>query len=93
MGLSESFWRWVYRLAKLKFREAHLSRIHNDIKCPGCKEWFSITGMDNKHTHEREPNSGLSICTCGQCGTKSYWSAHIAPFPVRVDESGMPIDP
>jgi len=58
--------------------------------CPGCKEWFSISGIQYKH--RQESNDGLHRCVCGQCLEISYWSSNIAPFLVRVDSDEKPVN-
>lgn len=85
------FWKWLFLLAKAKFKEAHLNTYYSDIKCPGCQEWFSISGIENKHEKEWS-GKGYWVATCGQCKTVSNWSGDIAPMLVRVDDSGYPLD-
>lgn len=89
--LGYKLWSWLYKLSKKSIKRSILNRYHNDIKCPNCREWFSVSGVEYKHTHTRTPDTDLSACTCGQCGYTSYWSPFIAPFPVLTDEKGNPL--
>lgn len=79
-------WKWLYKLSKRKVREGHLSKYHADIKCPNCKEWFSITGID--HEHKVDLKEFGSACTCGNCGHLSYWNQVAFPFPALCDKDG-----
>ena len=91
MSKEEKFWKYIFLMSKRRFKRAHLNRVHNDIKCPTCKEWFSISGIEHNHKLEVEPDKGYDVCTCGQCEEKSYWSSDIAPFPVLVNKEGFPV--
>lgn len=59
-----------------------------DIRCPNCKEWFAISGINHKHEYLGDIENGCSV-RCGQCGYKSHWNLVAFPFPVRVDEDGL----
>ena len=84
------FWGAVLEYATKHFKEAHLDEHHNDIKCPQCNEWFSVSGLKYKHEHREdlEFNRDLYVAECGQCGYISLWNMSIAPFPVLVDSNG-----
>jgi hypothetical protein len=85
------FYKKLYKWSRRKFRDAHLDRYKNDIKCPFCKEWFSISGIDYKHEYIKpEPEWGTHV-RCGQCGRDSYWNLVAFPFPVRAESNGDPI--
>ena len=86
-----AFWRWVYLLAEKKSKQIHLKRHGNDIKCPRCKEWFSVSGLKYNHTFGQE-NDLFIVVRCGQCGCVSNWSPNIAPVLVRVDNDGNPVE-
>ena len=84
------FWEKLYLLSEKKYKEAHINKHHNDIKCPNCKMWFSVSGI--KYNHKHLPENDLFIpVQCGQCGEISNWSPNIAPVLIRVDNSGNPI--
>ena len=83
--------KWLYIRAEKLFRAAHLEKYGNDIKCDGCNEWFSVSGIKYNHTNKYDEHKDVFICQCGQCGNISRWSPSIAPFLVRVDDLGNPI--
>jgi predicted Zn finger-like uncharacterized protein len=85
------FWRWVYLLAEKKSKEIHLDRHHNDIKCPRCKMWFSVSGLKYNHQFGLENELFIQV-KCGQCGEVSNWSPNIAPVLIRVDDKGIPVE-
>lgn len=85
------FWRWVYLLAERKSKRIHLERHRNDMKCPRCKMWFSISGLKYNHTFGPE-NDKFIVVQCGQCGCVSNWHPSIAPVLIRVDNDGNPIE-
>ena len=80
---------WVLHKAKSIIKEEHLKVHRNDIRCPNCKEWFSISGEE--HKHYVETNGCLYLCTCGKCNHTSHWNPNIAPALILCDEKGMPI--
>ena len=80
----------IYLWSQKKIKESHLNRAGNDIKCPNCNEWFSVSGV--KYKHKYESDDGLGYCTCGQCSHTSIWSYNLAPFAVLVDENEVPIE-
>lgn len=84
------FWKWLYLLAEKKSRETHLHRHHNDLKCPRCRMWFSVSGLKYNHKFA-DVHSPFIRVTCGQCGKVSNWSSAIAPVLVEVDDNGNPI--
>lgn len=84
------FWKWLYRLSRRKIMECHLEKHHNDIKCPNCRQWFSISGVDDKHEHVAEPEWGFSV-KCGGCGHISHWNAVAAPVLLLSNEAGTPL--
>ena len=86
----DEFWKWLYKLSKRKVKEAHLKTVGSDIKCPNCKQWFSVSGVEHKHSHMSEPEFGFHI-KCGACGHESYWNAVAAPVLLRCDENGTPL--
>lgn len=79
-------WERVYKYSKDKVKEAHLIKNGCDIKCPNCNEWFSVSGIEYKHTQESVWFG--SSCICGQCNHKSYWNMIAAPVPLLCNESG-----
>lgn len=85
----KSFWSRIYKYSKDKVREEHLAKWHNDIKCPNCNEWFSVSGIQYKH--DQESIWFGCICTCGQCNYKSYWNLEAFPFPALADKDGNPL--
>ena len=84
-------WYWLYKICLQEIKKCHMKIWNTDIKCPNCNEWFSVSGVMHKHEHVRKPNSDLSEVVCGQCGHHSFWSAHLAPCLVLVDENGKPL--
>lgn len=84
------FWKWLHKISKQKVKEQHLNKYHNDIKCPNCKEWFSISGVENKHECLSKPDFGFHV-KCGKCSHQSYWNAVAAPVLLRCDEKGTPL--
>jgi len=85
------FWRWLFKYSRKKYQDAHMEVHHNDIKCRGCHEWFSINGIDFKHEYVGEqPDFGIKV-KCGRCGTESYYNLCIAPVAIYCDENGVPI--
>lgn len=79
-------WKWLYKLSKRNVRNEHLDKYHVDIKCPNCKEWFSITGID--HEHKADLKEFGSAYTCGKCEHLSYWNQEVFPFPALCDKDG-----
>lgn len=86
------FWKWLFKLSRDRFKEAHLDRHKNDIKCPNCNEWFSISGVDYKHEHLDPINDECSTVKCGKCKHISNWNLCVAPCPILADERGYPIE-
>ncbi len=81
----------LYLWAKQKYRDVHLDTYYNDIKCPNCNEWFSITGIQHKHQYVKpEPWFGYAV-ECGNCKHLSYWNCVAFPFPARCKDNGDPI--
>ena len=83
------FWKWLFLLSKKHYKDEHLKKQGNDMLCPSCNEWFSVSGIEYKH--KQESTLGLHKCTCGQCSEVSYWSSNIAPFLVLTDSEEQPI--
>ena len=79
----------LFLFAKKSYKKEHLRKTGNDIKCPNCKEWFSISGIQYEHKYQGR-EYGCS-CTCGQCGYVSNWNLEAFPFPTLCDEKGNPI--
>lgn len=79
-----SFWKWAYKKVKTKARNSHLAVYHNDIKCPTCNEWFSISGITSNHTITHSSCDTYSFTTCGQCKHTSKWNLVAFPFPALV---------
>lgn len=79
--------KWIFK----KSREAYKNTCKLDMRCPNCREWFSITGMDHApEYHCPEPEFG-SMVTCGKCTHTSYWNLAAAPVPLLCDENGTPL--
>ena len=81
----------LYKWTRGELKQAHLHVHYNDMMCPNCKEWFSLSGA--LHNHERigvdlELLNDCEKITCGQCGNESYWVWGIIPAYMRVDERG-----
>lgn len=83
-------WEWVFKKAREQYREAHMDKYKNDIKCPHCNEWFSVSGIDYKHEHVDEPDFGFHV-KCGKCQGESYWNAVAFPFLALCNEKGNPL--
>lgn len=86
MNIYEKIFKW----SRKKVREEKLNKYGTDIKCPNCKEWFSVSGVDHKHEHVSEPEFGFHV-KCGQCEHESYWNAVAAPVLLNCDEKGNPL--
>lgn len=72
------------------YRKEHL-RVHkNDIKCPNCNEWYSLSGINHKHYIE-DTEFGVKT-SCGQCSYASFWNLEIAPVAILCNESGTPLN-
>ena len=84
------FWKKVYLFAEKKVRENHLKKHHNDIKCPNCNVWFSVSGLRYKHMNLDCAENIISI-ECGQCKEVSHWNSQIAPVLILCDINGVPI--
>lgn len=84
------FWIWLYKYSKKIVKEKSMNKYRSDIKCPNCKEWFSISGVEHEHKHISEPEFGFHV-KCGKCGHESYWNAVAAPVLLRCDEKGTPL--
>ena len=84
-------WKWLFLRSKKELKDISLNKYHNDIKCPYCNEWFSISGVEYKHKILAENELFIPII-CGQCKNQSNWSPHIAPFLVLVDDTGSPLN-
>ena len=85
----DRFWKWLLLLSKRKVKERHLRKVGNDIKCPHCNEWFSISGVEFKHKHFDEVFG--SCAECGKCEQISYWNLVAAPMPLLCDSQGTPL--
>lgn len=83
-------WKWLFELSRKKYKKAHLDKYHNDIKCPYCKEWFSISGIDHKHSTVSKPEWGFHV-KCGKCEHESYWNAVAFPFLALANYRGDPV--
>ena len=79
----------IYLWSQGKVKENHLKKTGNDIKCPNCNEWFSVSGVKYKHKYENKNTLGYR--TCGQCKHVSIWSYNLAPVAILVDENEVPI--
>ena len=81
----------LFLWSRKKFREIHMELYKNDIKCPFCNEWFSISGIEHKHEYaDPQPEFGVHV-RCGQCKRNSYWNLVIAPVALRCEPDGTPI--
>lgn len=85
---------WMYKklhqFSANKVKELHLKKYGADIKCPNCNQWFSISGIGNKHEHVSKPEFGYHV-KCGACNHESYWNAVAAPVLLLCDEKGTPL--
>lgn len=83
-------WSWLYKLSRREIEKSHLNRNYCDVKCPNCKEWFSISGVLHQHEHVSCPEFGYHL-RCGQCNHESYWNAVSAPILLLCDSEGHQI--
>ena len=83
----------LYLFIREELKKEHLKIRHNDIKCPYCNEWFSISEIRFKHKiyDKNKENPEVVTCTCGQCKFTSYWNTAIAPVLVRCNKDGWPV--
>lgn len=77
-----------------KYKAKHMEIYKNDLKCPNCQEWMSISGLKGNHLSlDHVTVDGVEGIKCGQCGHNSYWNYSIAPVAIRCDFNGTPIPP
>lgn len=88
--------KWKYQLLKFlhkrvenAIREDHLKQRGNDIRCPGCNTWFSVSALYHKHERIADKDWGCSI-KCGKCDGVSHWNLVAFPFPALCDANGDP---
>ncbi len=82
---------WAYQNCKKTYLHIH----KNDMVCPNCKEWFSITSLKKENTRTGIDLKNMKDCekiVCGQCDYTSYWVWGIIPAYSRVDKQGNVID-
>jgi len=82
----QKVFKFIYEWSKRKIRDTHLKTHHLDLLCTNCNEWRSITGPSKV----KQESYGYTT-TCGNCNHESHWNSHIAPMPIKCDESGNPI--
>ena len=76
--LKDQFLAWL-----LQYMETGQKRQYGaDIKCPGCKEWFSVSGVNHKHEYLEDMRIGCTVQS-DKCGTISNWNLVTAPVPLR----------
>ena len=80
----------IYLWSKKKVRENHLKTHKTDIKCTGCNEWYSVSGIEYNHKFASFDYGYSSVC--GKCGKKSHWNTIAAPLALLCDEDGTPIN-
>lgn len=86
----DKLWRWLFKYSRKRIKRSHIEKHHNDIKCPNCKEWFSISGIEYKHSTISQPDFGFHV-KCGKCEHESYWNAVAAPVMLLCDKNGSPL--
>ncbi|RLA20439.1 MAG: hypothetical protein DRQ62_10570 [Gammaproteobacteria bacterium] len=94
LKIYETVLKKIIRNLENHFRKVHTKRHPgSDIKCPGCNEWYAVSGIKFKHPPIQDGPIGTDyfITTCGQCGTQSNWDPTIAPVLIRVDNKGNPV--
>ncbi|AUR97556.1 hypothetical protein NVP1240O_56 [Vibrio phage 1.240.O._10N.261.52.F8] len=79
----------IYLWSKRKIKEDHLKCHRNDIKCQGCKEWYSVSGVE--YAHKIDSCEYGYITECGKCGKVSHWNSVSAPVLLLCNEDGTPI--
>ena len=82
---------WIYHKSQEMIKDIHITKHYNDIKCPNCKEWFSISGVDYDHKNDYDKEKEIYICECGKCGNVSFWNPNIFPFLCLCDSEGIPL--
>ena len=83
------FWKWLYLLSEKKIKQLHLEKFHNDMICPNCNVWFSISSLRYKHECVDGEKDFVIGTICGQCQHTSYWNMDIAPVLVLCDKYGI----
>lgn len=79
--------KWIYK----KSKQAYQNTRNLDMRCPNCREWFSISGMEYQHEYiTPEPEFGSTV-KCGKCKHVSHWNLVAAPVPLVCDENGTPL--
>ncbi len=87
--LLKKFAKWLYKYSREFYRDYHC-RHFVDMKCLGCNEWFSLSGVLYKHNYiEPAPEFGVKVI-CGQCGYVNYYNLAAAPLPLICDYKGTP---
>jgi hypothetical protein len=81
----------LLKFCRNKVREQHLQKYNNDVKCPNCNDWFSLSSLNYKHEHVTNPSWGFHL-KCGQCKHESYWNAEIAPVLILCNANGIPLE-
>ena len=63
------FWRWLYKFAEKRIRNAHRKSTYYDRKCPRCNTWVSVAGGCSIS----QSTNNLEIMECKKCNHKSTW--------------------
>jgi len=86
MNRAEKFWRWLYALASKRIKAIILKQKGWDYKCPNCKCWYSIVGVD----YDKVTNYGM-LCRCNQCEKRTQLNIQ-GPLAFVVKDSTTSID-
>jgi hypothetical protein len=90
MSIKRKLIHWLFKKSRRLVRDNQLERTRCDIKCPNCREWFSVSAVDYKHEHVSQPEWGFHV-KCGQCSYESYWNSVAAPVLLRCNDKGSPL--
>lgn len=91
MELTDKILKFIFIRSRDKIMSRSLNKNHNDIKCPNCNEWFSVSGIEHNHHNKYDEDNDFFRCKCGKCDYTSNWSPSIAPVLVLVDSKGDPV--
>lgn len=85
MSLIERCWRWLYKLCERKIAESVGGL---QLKCPICRQWSSIVGLENVQGRVRS-GQVYERYRCLGCGEERWWHL-MGSVASPMDDRDMP---